>query len=262
MTSTKGAHGAFFRFDPGFESPVHTHTYDYYAVVIKGRPGELSAGRQAREAGTGLVLVSARQAELTRPRASPRSRARSTSSSRTSSTRRSRPRPNRRFRPSTRAPLYGWSSRHSSVRRIAAPIAVRAANQSRRRHDRRPGAAPADRGASRVSTARLPERQSRRAAHTIRNQHDDRRPSPNRTRRPSWPSTRWPTSTATSMAPSLATSATPTCSTPQPLRTALRSCAPTSTGFLKTFPERQGRYLPRHRRRRHRRRPRALDRPH
>lgn len=33
---TKGAHGAFFLFDPGFVSPVHTHTYDYYAVVIKG----------------------------------------------------------------------------------------------------------------------------------------------------------------------------------------------------------------------------------
>jgi len=33
---TKGAHGAFFLFDPGFVSYVHTHTYDYYAVVIKG----------------------------------------------------------------------------------------------------------------------------------------------------------------------------------------------------------------------------------
>src|SRR6185437_16346701 len=33
---TKGPHGAFFRFDPGFVSYVHTHTYDYYAVVIKG----------------------------------------------------------------------------------------------------------------------------------------------------------------------------------------------------------------------------------
>jgi len=45
---TKGAHGAFFRFDPGFTSYVHTHTYDYYAVVIKGelenyRPGETPA---------------------------------------------------------------------------------------------------------------------------------------------------------------------------------------------------------------------------
>jgi quercetin dioxygenase-like cupin family protein len=42
---TKGAHGAFFQFDPGFTSYVHTHTYDYYAVVIKGdlenyKPGE------------------------------------------------------------------------------------------------------------------------------------------------------------------------------------------------------------------------------
>jgi hypothetical protein len=31
-----GAHGTFFSFDPGFVSPVHTHTYDYYAVVITG----------------------------------------------------------------------------------------------------------------------------------------------------------------------------------------------------------------------------------
>lgn len=43
--ASKGAYGAFFRFDPGFVSHVHTHTYDYYAVVIKGdlenyRPGE------------------------------------------------------------------------------------------------------------------------------------------------------------------------------------------------------------------------------
>ena len=38
-------HGSFFRFTPGFVSPLHTHTYDYFAVVIKGevanyRPGE------------------------------------------------------------------------------------------------------------------------------------------------------------------------------------------------------------------------------
>jgi len=43
--ATQTAHGAFFSFDPGFVSPVHTHTYDYYAIVIKGelqnyRPGE------------------------------------------------------------------------------------------------------------------------------------------------------------------------------------------------------------------------------
>ena len=31
-----GQHGAFFTFTAGFVSPVHSHTYDYYAVVIKG----------------------------------------------------------------------------------------------------------------------------------------------------------------------------------------------------------------------------------
>lgn len=50
---TKGPHGAFFLFDPGFVSYVHTHTYDYYAVVIKGtlqnyqpgqKPVDLHAG--------------------------------------------------------------------------------------------------------------------------------------------------------------------------------------------------------------------------
>jgi hypothetical protein len=31
-----GPHGTFFRFPHGFISPPHTHTADYYAVVIKG----------------------------------------------------------------------------------------------------------------------------------------------------------------------------------------------------------------------------------
>lgn len=40
-----GKHGTFFRFSPGFVSPLHTHTDDYGAVVIEGemanyRPGE------------------------------------------------------------------------------------------------------------------------------------------------------------------------------------------------------------------------------
>jgi hypothetical protein len=41
----EGKHGTFFRFSPGFVSPVHSHTEDYGAVVVEGemanyRPGE------------------------------------------------------------------------------------------------------------------------------------------------------------------------------------------------------------------------------
>jgi len=50
---TKGAHGAFFRFDPGFESPVHTHTYDYYAVVIKGDLENYQPGQKPEKLGPG-----------------------------------------------------------------------------------------------------------------------------------------------------------------------------------------------------------------
>lgn len=32
----KGRHGTFLRMPAGFISPAHTHTEDYYAVVIKG----------------------------------------------------------------------------------------------------------------------------------------------------------------------------------------------------------------------------------
>ena len=31
-----GQHGTFVRMPAGFKSPVHTHTEDYYAVVLKG----------------------------------------------------------------------------------------------------------------------------------------------------------------------------------------------------------------------------------
>lgn len=42
---SKGKHSTFIRMPAGFVSPVHTHTDDYYAVVIKGeavngRPGD------------------------------------------------------------------------------------------------------------------------------------------------------------------------------------------------------------------------------
>ena len=40
----KGKHGTFFSFTPGFVSPVHTHTYDYYAVVIKGEMENYEVG--------------------------------------------------------------------------------------------------------------------------------------------------------------------------------------------------------------------------
>jgi hypothetical protein len=50
---TKGAHGAFFRFDSGFESPVHTHTYDYYAVVIKGELENYQPGQTPLKLGPG-----------------------------------------------------------------------------------------------------------------------------------------------------------------------------------------------------------------
>jgi hypothetical protein len=50
---TKGAHGAFFRFDPGFVSLVHTHTYDYYAVVIKGDMENYQPGQKPEKLGPG-----------------------------------------------------------------------------------------------------------------------------------------------------------------------------------------------------------------
>lgn len=30
-------HGTFLKWAPGFKSPVHAHTHDYYAVVLKGK---------------------------------------------------------------------------------------------------------------------------------------------------------------------------------------------------------------------------------
>ncbi len=50
---TKGAHGAFFLFDPGFVSYVHTHTYDYYAVVIKGTIQNYQPGQKPDNLGPG-----------------------------------------------------------------------------------------------------------------------------------------------------------------------------------------------------------------
>ncbi len=51
--ATKGAHGAFFRFDPGFVSKLHSHTYDYYAVVIKGEMENYQPGQKPQKLGPG-----------------------------------------------------------------------------------------------------------------------------------------------------------------------------------------------------------------
>ncbi len=58
--ATKGAYGAFFRFDPGFASHLHTHTYDYYAVVIKGDLENYRPGEKPEKLGARFVHVSAR----------------------------------------------------------------------------------------------------------------------------------------------------------------------------------------------------------
>ena len=39
-----GKHGTFMKFTPGFVSYLHTHTYDYYAVVIKGEMENYEVG--------------------------------------------------------------------------------------------------------------------------------------------------------------------------------------------------------------------------
>ncbi len=57
---TKGAHGAFFRFDSGFVEPA---PHPYLRLLRRRhqrRPGELPTRPEARETGPGLVLVSAR----------------------------------------------------------------------------------------------------------------------------------------------------------------------------------------------------------
>jgi quercetin dioxygenase-like cupin family protein len=52
-TMTTGQHGTFFTFTPGFISPVHTHTYDYYAVVIKGEMENYEVGVTPIKMGPG-----------------------------------------------------------------------------------------------------------------------------------------------------------------------------------------------------------------
>jgi beta-alanine degradation protein BauB len=49
----KGKHGTFFRFTPGFVSPLHTHTHDYYAVVLKGEMQNYEVGVEPVTLGPG-----------------------------------------------------------------------------------------------------------------------------------------------------------------------------------------------------------------
>jgi len=48
-----GQHGTIFRFTSGFISPVHTHTYDYYAVVIQGETENYEVGVKPIKMGPG-----------------------------------------------------------------------------------------------------------------------------------------------------------------------------------------------------------------
>ena len=46
-------HGAFFKFSPGFVSPLHSHTYDYYAVILKGEMQNYEVGVRPITMGPG-----------------------------------------------------------------------------------------------------------------------------------------------------------------------------------------------------------------
>jgi hypothetical protein len=48
-----GQHGTFMRFTPGFFSHVHTHTYDYYGVVITGVVENYNPGKPQVKMGPG-----------------------------------------------------------------------------------------------------------------------------------------------------------------------------------------------------------------
>jgi beta-alanine degradation protein BauB len=50
---TKSKHGSFFKFTPGFVSPVHTHTYDYYGIVVKGEMQNYEVGVTPIKMGPG-----------------------------------------------------------------------------------------------------------------------------------------------------------------------------------------------------------------
>jgi len=50
---SKGPHGTFIRMPAGFVSPVHTHTDDYFGVVIEGVGGNTQDGKNDVELPAG-----------------------------------------------------------------------------------------------------------------------------------------------------------------------------------------------------------------
>ncbi|MFS2135657.1 DUF4437 domain-containing protein [Duganella sp. Dugasp56] len=46
-------HGTFMKFSYGFKSPVHSHTYDYYGVVIKGEMANYNPEKPLVKMGPG-----------------------------------------------------------------------------------------------------------------------------------------------------------------------------------------------------------------
>jgi quercetin dioxygenase-like cupin family protein len=48
-----GKHGSFFRFSPGFVSPLHSHTDDYGAIVIEGEMANYQPGETPTKLGPG-----------------------------------------------------------------------------------------------------------------------------------------------------------------------------------------------------------------
>ena len=46
-------HGTFMKFSYGFKSPVHSHTYDYYGVVVKGEMANYNPGKAPVRLGPG-----------------------------------------------------------------------------------------------------------------------------------------------------------------------------------------------------------------
>lgn len=48
-----GRHGTFVRMPAGFKSPVHTHTEDYFAVVVEGVGSNHPVGGEAEPLPTG-----------------------------------------------------------------------------------------------------------------------------------------------------------------------------------------------------------------
>jgi len=50
---TDGRHGTFLKFTPGFVSPLHSHSADYAAVVIKGQMANYKPGETPIPLGPG-----------------------------------------------------------------------------------------------------------------------------------------------------------------------------------------------------------------